>query len=409
MRRDPTNKRARVHKDVEFSPDRSTDGMMSNSSDSRRRGREQHCDDDDAAAKRPRRGQKHLYLVIDDWEMGYSIHKLDVDAFEPTNKLRRLPEPCALRIEAPTDRNTAIVAALGSKILLVADRNSAEAPILTYDTDTASLAVGPRATPALRPAGFIFIVPVGHRLYAFNPRRADLHCSSFEVLSRAPRDEEDKFLLSRRAERWSVESVAAPMPLLRHELVTAYAVHPDGRTIFVSARNRSRLDGERKEGTHSFDTRSSVWTWHGEWQLPFLGQGCYVDDLDAWVGLRRDGFLCSCAVAASRGGAAAARPPEWKLGRKTMFREDPERHVGQPTGATLTYMGGGRFCLVECAARQGVGVAEAMGEVDGCVLHATIFGVKYDKRGDLQTTEHRQRSYIVTRYAPVFAAPTFWM
>jgi hypothetical protein len=121
-----------------------------------------------------------------------------------------------------------------------------------------------------------------------------------------PHDEEDDFWLSQRTERWSVESVvAALMPLLKHKLVTAYAVHPVGRTIFVSAQNRSRLNGEMKEGTHSFDTRSAVWTWHGEWQLPFLGQGRYVDELDAWVRIHRDGFLCSCAVA-SRGGAVAA-------------------------------------------------------------------------------------------------------
>ncbi|CAO2036351.1 unnamed protein product [Urochloa humidicola] len=381
------------------------------SPDPRRRGRDVHSDDG-AAAKRPRRGQKHrhLYLVMDDWEMGYSIHKLDVDAFEPTadagGKLRRLPEPCALRIEAPADRNPAIVAALGSKIFLLTDRYSAEAPILIYDTDTASLAIGPLPTPALRPVGFIFLVPVAdQRLFVFNPRRADPQCS-FEVVSSAPRDDDDEFRLSRRAVRWSVSSVPAPMPLLRHELVTGYAVHPDGHTIFVSARNKSRLDGERKGGTHSFDSRSSEWAWHGEWQLPFRGQGCYVDELDAWVGLRGDGFLCSCAVP-TRGGTAA--PPEWKLGKETMFREDPERHVGQP-GATLTYMGDGRFCIVECAARREVGVEEAMdGEVDGCVLHVSIFGVKYDKRGDLQTAAHRERSYIVSRYGPVFAAQTFWM
>ncbi|PVH35783.1 hypothetical protein PAHAL_7G276700 [Panicum hallii] len=298
-----------------------------------------------------RRRQEHLYLVMDDWEMGCSIHKLDVDEFEVEsdpggggNKLRRLPEPCALRIEAPADRSTAIVAALGSKMVLMTDR-----------------------------------------LYAFNPRRADQQCS-FEVLSRAPRDEEDEFRLSRRAERWSVGSVPAPMPLGKHETVTAYAVHPDGCTIFVSARSRSRLDGEREGGTHSFDTRSSVWTWHGEWQLPFQGEGCYVHELDAWVGLRRDGFLCSCAVP-PRGGGTVVQP-EWKLWKKTMFHEDPERHVGQPTGATLTYMGN----------TAGVPMEEATdGEVDGCVLHVTMFGVKYDKRGDLQTTAHHARSYLVSR------------
>jgi hypothetical protein len=385
--------------------------------DSKRRGREQRqrCDDDDdAAAKRARPRQKHLYLVMDDWEMGYSIHKLDVDEFESDaggggeNKLRRLPAPCALRIEAPADRSSAILTALGSKIFLVTDRLSDGAPMLIYDTETASLAVGPRLTPALRPVGFMFIVPVGQQLYAFNPRRGDQQCS-FEVLSRAPRDEEDEFRLSRRAERWSVGSVPAPMPLGKHETVTAYAVHPDGRTIFVSARNWSRRAGEREGGTHSFDTRSSVWTWHGEWKLPFHGQGYYVEELDAWVGLCRDGFLCCCAVPPCGGGTAAQ--PEWKLGKKTAFREDPERHVGRPTGATLTYMGNSRFCLVECAGCPGVPMEEATeGEVDGCVLHVTMFGVKYDKRGDLQTTAHQARSsYLVSRYGPVFAAQTFWM
>jgi hypothetical protein len=34
--------------------------------------------------RRPRghgggRKKKHIYLVIEDWEMGYSIHKLDID------------------------------------------------------------------------------------------------------------------------------------------------------------------------------------------------------------------------------------------------------------------------------------------------------------------------------------------
>ncbi|RLM73807.1 hypothetical protein C2845_PM15G20610 [Panicum miliaceum] len=366
-------------------------------------GRGRRCGDQEGAA------ETDLYLVVDDWELGYSIHKLDVDEFESDaggggNKLRRLPEPCALRIEAPADCSPAILASIGTKIFFITDRwFRAETPMLIYDTETASLAVGPRPTPALRPLGFIFFVPVDQRLHAFNPRRGGQQCS-FEVLSRAPRDEEDEFRLSRIAERWSVASVPAPMPLGKHELVTAYAVHPDGRTIFVSAWNRSRLVGERDEGTHSFDTRSSVWTWHGEWKLPFHDQGYYVEELDAWVGLRRDGFLCSCAVA-SRGGTAAL--PEWKLGRKTLFREDPKSHVGAPM---LTYMGDGRFCLVECAPRPGLTVSEALNDEDGCVLHVTIFEVKYGKRGELETTAlHLARSYLVTRYTRGFSARAFWM
>jgi len=386
------------------------------SSNYRRRGRDQHSDD--AAAKRPRRGQrkKHIYLVIEDWEMGYSIHKLDIDDLDSdaraaavsNQQLGRLPEPCAIRIEAPVDRYPASVTAIGRKILFVTDRYSDEAPILIYDTETASLAIGPRPTPALLPLGHILFVPVDERwLYALNPRREDRLQCSFEVISRGPRDEEDEFRLSWRAERWSVESVPAPMPLGYRDVVRAYAVHPDGRTIFVSAKELWSREGEG-DTTHSFDTRSSVWTRHGEWQLPFHGQGYYVDEVDAWVGLRRDGFLCSCAIPSRR--RTAERPPDSKLGRKTLFRENPKRHVGQPTGATLTYMGDARFCLVECAARQGVRWRDASdGEVDGCVLHVTVFGVKYDKRGGLQTTDHHERSYLVSRYGPMFAAQTFWM
>jgi hypothetical protein len=70
---------------------------MSGSANSRRRGREQHCDDDDAAAKRPRQGQKHVYLIIDDWEMGYNIHKLDVGAFQPTCSDAWSPAPSGSR------------------------------------------------------------------------------------------------------------------------------------------------------------------------------------------------------------------------------------------------------------------------------------------------------------------------
>ncbi|KAL6652106.1 hypothetical protein ACP70R_011031 [Stipagrostis hirtigluma subsp. patula] len=373
--------------------------MSSSRSGSRRWGRDEHCHDD-AAAKRPRRRQKHLFLVMDDWENGYSIHKLDVDAFESGagdhDHPGRLPKPSVLRVEAPVDRSPAIVAAMGSKIFLVTDRYNDEAPILIYDTETASLAIGPRPTPALLPLGFIFLVPVDQKLYALNPRRADLQCS-FEVMSR---DDGDGF---RRPERWSVESVPAPMPLHKDELVTGYAVHPDGRTIFVSARNRS----PPREVTWFFDTRRSVWTWHGDWLLPFQDQGCYVDELDAWVGLRRDGFLCSCAVP-SRGEGAAR--PEWKLGKETLFREDPERHVGQP-GALLTYMGSSRFCLVECAARQEVVTwVDAVNGEDGCVLHVTVFGLEYDKRGELQMTSHRHaRSYLVSRYNGSFPAQMFWM
>ena len=124
-----------------------------------------------------------------DWEMGYSIHKLDIDDLDSdaraaiisnNKRVGCLPEPCAIRIEDPVDGYPAIVTAIGRKILFVTDRynDEAVAPILIYDTETemASLAIGPRPTPVLRPL----------------------------------------------AERWSVKSAPTSMPLGNCDLVTAW-------------------------------------------------------------------------------------------------------------------------------------------------------------------------------------------
>ncbi|TVU43783.1 hypothetical protein EJB05_10277, partial [Eragrostis curvula] len=56
--------------------------------------------------------------------------------------------------------------------------------------------------------------------------------------------------------------------------------------------------------------------------------------------------------------------------------------------ATLAYMGNSRFCLVQSRARDG--------RQDGCVLHVTVFGVKYDRKGELQISNQRSaRSFLV--------------
>uniref|UniRef100_J3LDR4 Uncharacterized protein n=1 Tax=Oryza brachyantha TaxID=4533 RepID=J3LDR4_ORYBR len=89
------------------------------SSSSFKRPRENDDDSCDARKKRsctctrPRRKQQqqrqHLYLALDDWDSGYSIHRLDDGDIldqeqEPAapaaavRRLRRLPEPAAVRI-----------------------------------------------------------------------------------------------------------------------------------------------------------------------------------------------------------------------------------------------------------------------------------------------------------------------
>lgn len=87
--------------------------------------------------------KKHLYLALDDWKDGYSIHKLDADDMEPSG---RLPEPAAQRLTAAFFGPMAF-AALGTNIFIDTStlRSRSHAPpTLVYNTETASLAVGPR-------------------------------------------------------------------------------------------------------------------------------------------------------------------------------------------------------------------------------------------------------------------------
>jgi hypothetical protein len=55
-------------------------------------------------------------------------------------------------------------------------------------------------------------------------------------------------------------------------------VHPDGETIFMTA-------GKNRFHTFSFDTKRCESKCHGEWGLPFEGQGYFDGELDAWVGI----------------------------------------------------------------------------------------------------------------------------
>lgn len=171
-------------------------------------------------------------------------------------------------------------------------------------------------------------------------------------------------------------------------------MHPDGRTIFVSARDADDVAGKLGRGrcTYSFDTRRREWRWHRQWALPFRGQGHYDGELDAWVGLRDDGHICSCWVP-SRGCARNAAP-DWNIGREKLFGKVP-----MPEAATLTYMGDGRFCVVECVVHGGVDEPEkALGERGGFLLHFTMFGLRYSHTRELQTRSHRATSRIVSKH-----------
>jgi hypothetical protein len=47
----------------------------------------------------------------------------------------------------------------------------------------------------------------------------------------------------------------------------------------------------------------------------------------------------------------------------------------------------------------------AMMQDDACVLHITMFG----RKGELQTMNHINNSYTVSKHAPRFSPTAFWM
>lgn len=84
--------------------------------------------------------------------------------------------------------------------------------------------------------------------------------------------------------------------------------------------------------------------------------------------------------------------------------------VERTPAATLTYMGDGRFCLIECVVGEGVDEAEeALGERGGFVLHITMFSLRYSHKGELQTKSHRTTSRIVSKHVAAFEPAVFWM
>jgi hypothetical protein len=86
---------------------------------------------------------KHLYLVLDNWSKGYSIHRLaDLDSSTDLDL-----EPTVLRLVNPEPTYPMKFAALGSNIFMASNQHRAT---FVYDTDTAGLASGPRLPESLQ-------------------------------------------------------------------------------------------------------------------------------------------------------------------------------------------------------------------------------------------------------------------
>ncbi|KAF8697342.1 hypothetical protein HU200_035935 [Digitaria exilis] len=342
--------------------------------------------------------RKHLYLALDDWRGGYSVHKLDPDDMPDTLS----SEPPAVRVTGP-DIGTMAFAAFGANILIAANRNVVSGafrtspPSLIYSTDTAALTAGPQL-PHDHLCDLSRAITAGGKLYArscaFDKESGSFH-DYLQVLSSTNLEHlwDPSFKWA-----WHSESSSSPPFLVPgREKVTCHALHPDGHTIFMSTDLKI---------TYSFDTSNGEWKELGDWVLPFQSQAYYDRDLDAWVGLHAKEVRCVCLCPVACRSAVAVRPPECTMLKERLCRyKEEDEDDPKATTTTLTYLGDGRFCLVD-----NIPCGDEFSHRDGSVVHVTLFGLKYDSKGELRTKAHRTtRSYAVSKNNCFFSHATFWM
>ncbi|CAM0875432.1 unnamed protein product [Alopecurus aequalis] len=314
--------------------------------------------------------RQHLYLVVDDWGNGYSVRKIDVDAFDSDaldsdagaadldEEAEPLPEPPVIRFKGP-HCDLWNLGAHDTSILAMPVSSDADNAFPVFDTRTLGLSL------CAHPAGQKvypkpFFASVAGKLYM-------MVAFSVCVLGAPPPRKEDA--------QWSW-TMAPPAPLKSSDIRSS-ALHPDGRTLFVS----------EAKNTFSLDTENLSWTCQGNWVMPFRGQAYFDDQLDAWVGLCRHkggvGYVCSSDVPPV---STVGSMPAWKLGKDQLFSADDKRHLG----ATLLYLGNNNYCLVESLLHKHFKRCRGPRHL---VLYVTKFGLKYDKDGELRTTRQSARSY----------------
>lgn len=389
----------------------------------------------------PEEKPRHLYLVLDEWSGGYSIRKIDLfggsnleyclpsasskleldpsasstlsklplrlsELFEletlpPAFKcegppsasskleleplassklelqyvLKTLP-PALFKFEGPRSNPWHFAGAFDSKILAMQPMHSwfisnSTVGVPVYDVHTRSLMIGPRQV--LDPVDPIYI-PVDGRLFA-------LSAGSFQLLNPPPCDEDDF--------EWMWHTL--PDPPFQREHVTSYAVHRDGRTIFVSTEGKGCAPA-----TFSFDTTQSemrntyMWKQLGQWRLAFDGRAYFVAELDALVGLNGEPGprcrICSMDLASDKCDVN-------RLDQVVKFSKEGLFGSELSMGATLVNIGGSRFCIVDFDA---VRVPSTSSIIASKVLiQFKTFSVSYDKHGDLTTRNLLSQEYIV--------------
>ncbi|KAK3146057.1 hypothetical protein QOZ80_3BG0260950 [Eleusine coracana subsp. coracana] len=378
------------------------------------------------ASKRPRR--QHLYLVLDDWSYGYSIRQIDLSSGQDSTDdgvatdatidrtAQRLP-PAIFRLEAPHAFPEYFTAAFGTKIMALhpwdpeMEEPDDDHPVVprrlfpALDVRTRAISFYPRPKGNLADPVYI---PVVNGVLALSSRSSQL----LPVVA-ADDGPGGQIFPCRRSWR----KLSRPPFKSRH--VTSYAVHPDGRTVFVSTNKQRRSVA----ATFSVDTACAEWKRRGDWTLPFAGRAHFDRDLDAWVGLSGDpgtvGYVCAMDEASTNpddddAGDGQRLCPSRKLSQERLFGGDAaERQVG----ATLVYLGGGsRFCLVQCVSFCVDDEEEeelGMERTQLYLFRLTTFSLRYDKNGDLTTGNSRRARYYDVPYAATESGlrdiVAFWM
>jgi hypothetical protein len=380
-------------------------------------------------------------VVLDEMNTGHSIYKLNIDDLDGGdeeavagrhNKTGRAPHlaaspPCrlpdpVLRLGYSSVGSCAHFEALGSNIIVTGrTRHNRGGATFVYDTRTARLDV--EQPP---PEDFIYwyyhAAAAGNKLYTFSSGIQPPHylCEQRALREYSGYDsgeERMRYGMRGQINEWAWGKSPSPLPGSRYNdgnHVQSYAVHPDGRTIFVSCGNRNQF-------TYSLDTENGESTHHGHWGLPFDGRAYYYAHLDAWVGIRdsnsTDGgketspYLYSCDIPNNfANGKQPFSVPEWRMCK------DELTFVEDVASRALVHTGRGRFCLVETTSLPVDEGAEdnqctcSTGEdVDQYLLHVTMFCAKHDKNGDLVVSQCRRgRSYIASNYASE-SLRAFWL
>ncbi|KAL6604618.1 hypothetical protein ACP70R_043045 [Stipagrostis hirtigluma subsp. patula] len=348
------------------------------------------------------RQRQHLYILFDDWSLGFSVCKVDVSSATDSEGTV-LPSPAIFRMEAEHEFPHYFAAAFGSKIIPMPVRRrilgtaslmpcDAE-KITVYDVHKRGL-TGYGPPPKVDPVNPICI-PIGNRLFV-------LSSDSFQVLN--PPSVDDP-----KGQRWKGSWRKLPLQPFCDHPITSYAVHPDGRTIFVSAENLATSTF----ATYTFNTAKSrsKWKKQGDWKLPFTGRAHFDSNLEAWVGICGDlnsyRNICACDVVSVQPDECLAL--DCKMSKDELFSKGPGDF---PANLVVT---GNKFCLIECVCLLGDGTEIPYDPPYVCGrphFRMVTFSLEYDKNGDLTTANsHRVRYCKVPKAAEcsMMEPMAFWM